>query len=130
MMRHSSVLLIILIAYSAYCFGVMIPYENNTMLEFSARENLTITCTGTDEVTWKRSSSMRGKYTVIAESPRRQIFQVKNASVYHAGVYNCVSTNNSDDFMSIFLFPDDSCFEGIKMSTYHVPSSKTAIVYE
>ncbi|XP_065222067.1 uncharacterized protein LOC135846731 isoform X2 [Planococcus citri] len=121
MMRYSSVLLIILIAYSAYCFGVMIPYKNDTILTYSAKENLTITCTGTDEVTWMHSYNVEGGYTIIAETPYRKILQIKNASAINAGIYFCVSKNNSDDFMRIFLFADASCYDGpigIRISAY------------
>ncbi|XP_065224433.1 uncharacterized protein LOC135848453 [Planococcus citri] len=112
MMRHSSILLIILIAYLAYCFGVMIPYENNTAIYYSAKENISIACTGTDkdEVTWMHANILKGKFNVVAETPYRKVLQIRNASVFHAGRYYCVSTNNINKFMMIFILPDASCF--------------------
>ncbi|XP_065223045.1 uncharacterized protein LOC135847442 [Planococcus citri] len=109
MMRHSSVLLIILIANS---FGVMIPYENNTGLYYSAKENIAITCTGTieDEVTWTHTNILKGNYTINAQTPYRKLLEIKNASVFNAGIYYCISTKNTNEFMRIFLLPDNSCF--------------------
>ncbi|XP_065222065.1 uncharacterized protein LOC135846730 [Planococcus citri] len=113
MMRHSSVLLTILIAYSAYSFGVMIPYSNNTNLYFSAKENISITCSGTDEVTWTTSFTLKkgySKHRIIAETPYRKILQIKNASLINVGIHECVSKKNRNEFMRIFLYPDKSCY--------------------
>ncbi|XP_065223693.1 uncharacterized protein LOC135847891 [Planococcus citri] len=115
MMQHLSVLLIILIAFSAYCFGVMIPYQNATTIYYSKNENLTITCTGTDEIMWKRANNETGSYAVITQTPRRKILQIKNASLVNAGIHLCYSATNSSDLMGIFLFPDTKSFyEGRK----------------
>ncbi|XP_065226056.1 uncharacterized protein LOC135849509 isoform X3 [Planococcus citri] len=112
MMPHSSVLLIILIAYSAHSFGVTIPYENNARIHYSYKENITISCTGTDKVAWRHIDAfwMKGNYTVIEQTPYRKILQIKNATLYHTGVYECFSINNSDDFMSLWVLPDNTCY--------------------
>ncbi|XP_065222069.1 uncharacterized protein LOC135846732 [Planococcus citri] len=105
MMQHSFVLLIMLIAYSAYSFGVMIPYKNNTKIFYSAKENISITCSGTDEVTWTNTDRLEGNYTIDAQTPYRKILEIRNASFYNAGIFECASTNNSDDFMRLFIYP-------------------------
>ncbi|XP_065226055.1 uncharacterized protein LOC135849509 isoform X2 [Planococcus citri] len=111
MMPHSSVLLIILIAYSAHSFGVTIPYKNNTWLYYSYKENITITCSGTDEVAWRLGFFwMRGNYTVIEQTPLRKIIHIKNASIYNCGIYECVSAKNSDEFMRLHIMPDNTCY--------------------
>ncbi|XP_065208604.1 uncharacterized protein LOC135837307 [Planococcus citri] len=110
MMRHSSALLTILIAYSAYSFGVMIPYENNTVLHYSLKENISVTCSGTDEVTWRNTITLSRNYTINAETPYRKLLQIKNASVYNAGIFECVSKKHRDEFMRILIFPDASCY--------------------
>ncbi|XP_065213226.1 uncharacterized protein LOC135840552 [Planococcus citri] len=112
MMRNSSVLLMILIAYSAYSFGVMMPYTNNTVLHYSVKENISITCTGTneDKVTWMHDNTVKGNYTINAQTPYRKLLEIRNASVLNAGMYYCVSTKNSYEFMWIFLLPDDPAF--------------------
>ncbi|XP_065225934.1 uncharacterized protein LOC135849423 [Planococcus citri] len=112
MMGHSSILIIILIAYLAYSFGVMIPYKNNTAVEHAWRENISITCTDdVDEVTWTHSFTMGGNYSIKVETPRRKVLKIKNASLYNIGVYECVSIKNRNEFMRIYVSCDVSCWE-------------------
>ncbi|XP_065213610.1 uncharacterized protein LOC135840823 [Planococcus citri] len=111
MMRHSSVLLMILIAYLAHSFGrVMIPYENNTALYYSTKENISITCIGTndDKVTWMHDNTLEGNYTIDAQTPHRKVLEIKNATLFNAGIYYCVSTKNSNEFMRMYILPDES----------------------
>ncbi|XP_065221393.1 uncharacterized protein LOC135846312 isoform X1 [Planococcus citri] len=110
MIGHSSILLIILIAYSAYSFGVLIPYKNDSYVYFSMNETISITCTGTDEVTWFAAYSAGGNYTVKAETPYRKVLQIRNATEDHTGMYVCASTKNRKESMRISVHCDDSCF--------------------
>ncbi|XP_065218777.1 uncharacterized protein LOC135844490 isoform X2 [Planococcus citri] len=126
MMRNSSVLLMILIAYSAYSSGVMMSYENNTVLNYTPKENISITCTSTgeDTVTWIRDDIVKGKgnYTINAQTPYRKLLEIRNATVFHSGRYYCVSTNDGDNYMWIYLLPEYPAFKNTHPGKIYVTS--------
>ncbi|XP_065220710.1 uncharacterized protein LOC135845805 [Planococcus citri] len=124
MMRNSFVLLMILIAYSAYSSGVMMSYENTTVLHYTPKENISITCTGTgeDTVTWIPEDIVKGNYTIHAQTPYRQLLEIRNASVFHAGTYYCVSTKDSENSMWIDLLPEYPAFKNTHPHRVYVTS--------
>ncbi|XP_065204137.1 uncharacterized protein LOC135834234 [Planococcus citri] len=125
MIGRSFVVITILIAFSGYALGLHMSYPNESFVFFSVRENITLTCTGNEEVMWAVHCSHKGIYSMKEESPSRKIVQIKNATLFHAGDYACHSKKNTTEFVYIYLNPDDSVIESMgfdpRADSYVIP---------
>ncbi|XP_065204993.1 uncharacterized protein LOC135834928 [Planococcus citri] len=103
MMRHWSTLLIILIACASYSLGVLISYPHNSVVNFSPGENISLTCSGLEEVQWEVDSPPLGVYSVRVETPKRKILEIVNATTDNTGVYKCYPIKRKVEFSKIYL---------------------------
>ncbi|XP_065204138.1 uncharacterized protein LOC135834235 [Planococcus citri] len=111
MIRDYFILLAVLTTCSGYSFGLHTSYANMSTVYFSARENITLICTGYDEeVMWTVLCPSEGIYSIKQESGGRKLVEIKNATAYNIGEYVCYSTANKKEFVQIHLRPDDSAF--------------------
>ncbi|XP_065209998.1 uncharacterized protein LOC135838342 isoform X2 [Planococcus citri] len=106
MMGYSLVVLTILISYSACSFGVQLGFNPNTILNFGPGENITITCSGDDEIMWDVATTPTGKYFIRDETPNRKILEVRNAKLYDGAVCRCHLKKDENDFIKISILPD------------------------